>query len=135
MSDEKKTNKLNVGRLKKKNLKVWLPVMDEFRILARHISQSHFEELSDKCTASKPDPKDPRKTISERDEKLFREELAVAVVEEWDGIEDDDAPFPATRENLGYLMEECTEFRMTVMDVPLSLERMLAAERAANEKN
>jgi hypothetical protein len=32
-------------------------------------------------------------------------------------------------------MRECTEFRLLVMNTPLSLERMLAAEREAAEKN
>lgn len=124
---------MDIQRLKKNDLKVWLPLMDEVEVLVRHITQGEFDAISKQATAVKFDKNHVKR--EERDEEQFRSLLARAVVLDWRGIKDGDDPYPCTPENMDYLMRECTEFRLLVMDVPLSLERMLAAEKAAAEKN
>lgn len=126
---------INVGRLKRKDLKVWLPIIEEFRILARYLSQTEYDRITKLATIVKPDPDDSTKTIQERDDIIFRRELGIAVIEAWDGVEEDGAEFPATPENIAYMMEECTELRLKVFNIPLSLELMLQEDRKANEKN
>ena len=116
---------MDVSRLKKKNLTAWLPLMDEVKVKCRHISQSEFDAISEAAADRK----------GKKDDKKFRSDLARKVVVDWDGIDDEGEDFPCTPENIDYLMEECTEFRLLVLDVPLSLERMLAAERDAERKN
>lgn len=118
---------MDISRLKKRNLTAWLPLNDEGDVLihCKHISQSDFDALDESCT--------DRKGV--RDNKKFRSALAQAVVIDWKGIDDDGAEFPATPENIDYMMSESTEFRLLIMDVPLSMEKMLAAEKEAARKN
>jgi hypothetical protein len=115
---------MNVARLKRKDLTAWLPMMDEVEICCRHISQSQFDAISEASTKG-----------GKRDEKKFRSALARAVVVDWRGLEEDGEPFACTPENVDWLMEESTEFRLLVMDAPLSLNKMLAAEQEAERKN
>lgn len=125
---------MDVRRLKNNDLKVWLPMMDGVEVLTRHVSQREFDAISKQATAVKVDPV-TRQRREERDEQKFRSLLARAVVLDWRGINDGEEAFPCTPENIDYLVEECTEFRILVMDAPLSLERMLAAEKEAERKN
>lgn len=118
---------MDVSRLKKKNLTAWLPLGDDdtVQILCRHISQSEFDEIDASATDKK----------GVRDNSKFRTSLAQAVVKDWSGIDDDGAEFPPTPENIDYLMNESTSFRLLVMDAPLSMGKMLAAEKEAKRKN
>ncbi len=118
---------MDISRLKKKNLTAWLPLGDDdtVQILCRHISQSEFDALDEAATDKK----------GVRDNALFRSALAQAVVKDWSGIDDDGAEFPPTPENIDYLMAESTSFRLLVMDAPLSMSKMLAAEKEALRKN
>lgn len=118
---------MDISRLKKKNLTAWLPLGDdkEVKILCRHISQSEFDVIDEVSTDDK----------GVRDNKMFREALAQAVVKDWTGINEDGAEFPPTPENINYLMAESTSFRLLVMDAPLSMSKMLAAEKEALRKN
>uniref|UniRef100_A0A831U061 Uncharacterized protein n=1 Tax=Geobacter metallireducens TaxID=28232 RepID=A0A831U061_GEOME len=125
---------MDIRRLKNNDLKVWLPMMDGVEVLARHVTQREFDAISRQATEVRSDPV-TRTRREERDEQQFRSLLARAVVLDWRGISDGEAPFPCTPENIDYLVEECTEFRLLVMDAPLSLERMLAAEKEAERKN
>ncbi len=125
---------MDVRRLKNNDLKVWLPMMDGVEVLARHVSQREFDAISKQATEVKVDPV-TRQRREERDEQMFRSLLARAVVLDWRGVTDGGEPFPCIPENIDYLVEECTEFRILVMDAPLSLERMLAAEKEAERKN
>ena len=125
---------MDISRLKSKDLKVWLPLFDDVEVLCNHISQSQFEALRRKCATHRFDPKTHQR-IEEVDDERFRAELGRAVVVDWAGIKEGDEDYPCTPENIDYLMRECTEFRLLVMNTPLSLERMLAAEREAAEKN
>lgn len=115
---------MNVARLKRKDLTAWLPLMDEVTIKCRHISQSEFDAISEAADRG-----------GKRDEKKFRSALARAVVQDWQGIDEDGQPFACTPENIDWLMEESTEFRLLVMDAPLSLKKMLTAEQEAERKN
>lgn len=125
---------MDISRLKKKNLRVWLPMMDGVEVLCCHLSQPDFDAISAACITTKFDNRTHRR-LEERDDKKFRAELGKAIVEDWRGIDDEGKPYPCTPENVVYLMEECTEFRLLVMDAPLSLERMLAAEKEELGKN
>lgn len=125
---------MDVRRLKNNDLKVWLPMMDGVEVLARHVSQREFDAISKQATEVKVDPV-TRQRREERDEQKFRSLLARAVVLDWRGVTDGEETFPCIPENIDYLVEECTEFRILVMDAPLSLERMLAAEKEAERKN
>ena len=118
---------MDISRLKKKNLTAWLPLGDDntVQILCRHISQSEFDALDEAATGKK----------GVRDNAAFRSALARAVVKDWSGIDDDGAEFPPTPENIDYLMSESTSFRLLVMDAPLSMSKMLAAEKEALRKN
>jgi len=112
---------MDVSRLKKKDLKAWLPLDDDgdVEILCRHISQSEFDAIDEAATDKK----------GTRDNNKFRSDLAKAVVQDWRGIDDDGADYPCTPDNIDYLMEESTSFRLLIMDAPLSMKKMLAAER------
>lgn len=125
---------MDISRLKKKDLRVWLQMMDGVEIQCRHLSQSEFDRIVADSTIVKFDPRSHRR-VEERDDAKFRADLANAVVVDWKGIEEDGQPFPFSKENVAFLMEECTEFRMLVMDAPLSLEKMLEAEQAELKKN
>lgn len=118
---------MDVSRLKKKNLTAWLPLGDDedVQILCRHISQREFDDLDEAATDKK----------GVRDNNKFRSSLAQAVVKDWTGIDDDGADFPPTPENIDYLMAESTTFRLLVMDAPLSMGKMLVAEKEAKRKN
>lgn len=117
---------MNVGRLKRKDLKAWLPLDsdEEVRILCRHVSQAEFDVI-DESTRDKK---------GVRDAKEFRSALANAVVEEWEGIHDDGSDFPCTKENIDYLAEESTSFRLLITGAPLSMEKMLEAEKESIRK-
>lgn len=125
---------MDISRIKKKDLRVWLPLMEGVEVQTRHLPQGEYDAISAATTVTRFDPKSHRR-IDERDEKRFRSELARAIVVDWRGITDDGTAFPCTPENIDYLMLECTEFRLLVLDAPLSLEKMLALEKAAAEKN
>lgn len=125
---------MDIARLKKKDLKVWLPLTEEVEVLARYISQSAFDAVSKEATETRFNPKSHQR-VEERDEAKFRQLLAKAVVEDWRGMQEDGKPYPCTPENITYLMEEWTEFRLLVMDAPLSMEKMLACEKDAAAKN
>ena len=118
---------MDVSRLKKKNLRAWLPLGSDgaVMVLCRHISQSEFDKLDEDATDSK----------GVRDNQKFRSALGRAVVQDWNGIEDDGHVHPCTPENIDYLMAESTDFRLLVMDAPLSMTKMLAAERESVRKN
>ncbi len=118
---------MDVSRLKKKNLTAWLPLDDDadVMVLCRHLTQSEFDDIDAAATDGK----------GKRNNKKFRKDLALAIVSDWTGISDDGAPFPPTPENIAYLMEESTSFRLLVMDAPLSMEKMLAAEKESLRKN
>lgn len=137
---------MDIARLKKGALVVWLPIFDDIEVQCAHIPQSEYDEISAEAVEIKFDPKSHRRT-EVRDDKKFRSLLGRRVVKAWrgkpgkngedggPGFTDGDQPFPCTPENIDYLMEESTEFRLLVMDAPLSLEKMLATEKAATEKN
>lgn len=114
---------MDVSRIKNKNLVVWLPLMDGVEVQCRFISQSQFDVIDNESTVN-----------GKRSDKLFRSKLANAVVADWKGIVDGDAEFACTPENIDYLVEESTEFRLLVMDTPLSLSKMMAAERETEKK-
>jgi hypothetical protein len=125
---------MDISRLKKKNLKVWLFLMEGVEVCCRHIAQSEFDAIDKAAVETRIDPKTRRK-VESRDEKAFRSALARAVVQDWRGIKEGDQDYPCTPENIDYLMEDCTEFRLLVLDAPLSMEKMLAAEKGETEKN
>lgn len=118
---------MDVSRLKKKNLKAWLPLGGDgaVMVLCRHISQSEFDALDEDATDSK----------GVRDNKKFQSSLARAVVQDWSGIDEEGEVYPCVPENIDYLMAESTDFRLLVMDAPLSMTKMLAAERESVRKN
>lgn len=125
---------MDVQRLKKRDLQVWLDLDDEVQVLCRHISQSQFDDIKAGVTRIVYDPK-LRDNRDEIDNQAFRSALGRAIVADWKGLVSGADPYPCTSENIDYLMEECTEFRLLVLGTPLSFSRMLAAEKAANEKN
>jgi hypothetical protein len=125
---------MDISRLKKNDLRVWLPLADGVEVLARYISQARFDAISRQAEETRFDPKSHQKTV-ERNEVKFRSLLAQEVVEDWRGLLDDGEPYPCTPEHIDYLVEEWTEFRLLVMDAPLSLEKMLAIEKESAGKN
>lgn len=125
---------MDIAKLKTNSPQVWLPLVDGVEVLCRHLSQRAFDAISKDCRSIKIDPLTQAKT-EEINEPKFRTLLARAVVVDWRGLEEDGAPWPCTPENIDYLMEECTEFRLLVRGAPLSLGRMLAAEKEATAKN
>ena len=125
---------MDVSRIRKKNINVWLPLFEDVEVLCQYLSQKDFDEISEQATTHRHDPKTHRR-VSEQDAKQFRQLLARAVVKDWRGMEDEGKPYPCSPENIDYMMENCTEFRLLVLDAPLSLERMLTAEKEDQEKN
>ncbi len=132
----------DVALLRKRNLKAWVSVDEEVSILARYISQAEWEELKAQCTETILNPITNQTDIKE-DMPAFRALLGERVVSDIVGLVDsedlDDSgnvkPFPATPANIAMLMEEWTEFRLTVMGVPMSFERMLDLAKAQTTKN
>lgn len=122
----------NVGRVKRE-LVVVVPFMDDSNVTMRHMGQSRYEALRKACSCVKFNPKSHIKEES-IDEEKFRKALVNETVLDWD-FEEDGQPFPCTQENREYLMEESTDFRLLVLDVPLSLEKMLAIEKENERKN
>lgn len=125
---------MDIRRLRNNDLKVWLPLLDEAEVLVRHIPQREYDEILARCRAVRFNPKTHRRE-EEIDDAKFRSELARAAVCDWRNLVDGDEPYPCTAENIDYLVQECTEFRLLVMDAPLSLEKMLAAEKETATKN
>lgn len=132
----------DVASLRKRNLKAWIPVDEEVKVLARHISQAEWEEIRSECsTVSVNGITGKSETVI--DEARFRGEIGRRVVEDVTGLEDSDStdsegralPFVVTPENIDLLMSEWTEFRMTVMDTPLSFGRMQGLAKAQLIKN
>lgn len=125
---------MDISRLRKKDLKVWILLFDGVEVLCRHLTQSAFDEIQRQCRSVRFDPRSHEKT-EEIDDAKFRSLLARAVVVDWRGLTDDGQGWPCTPENIDYFMEECTEFRLLVRGAPLSLEKMLALDREAAAKN
>lgn len=125
---------MDISRLKKKDLKVWLPLFDDVDVLCRHIPQGEFDAIKAAATSVRFDPRTHQR-VEKLDDRRFRADLATAVVEEWRGLKDGDSDFPCTPENIEFMMQECTEFRLLVLDAPCSLDKMLSAEKAELEKN
>lgn len=124
---------MDISRLKKKNLKVWLPLFDDVDVLCRHIPQSEFDAIKAAATTVEFDRRHQR--VEKINDQKFRIALGHAVVEDWKGLKDDGVEFPCTPGNIEFLMTESSQFRLLVMDAPLDLERMIEAERAELEKN
>lgn len=108
--------------------------MDDVEVLCRHIPQDEYDTILKQAVKTTFNPKNHLRQ-EERDDQKFNSLLARAVVLDWRGMDDAGQPFPCTPENIDYLMEKLTEFRLLVIGTPLSFERMLAAERAVTEKN
>lgn len=125
---------MDIAKIKSKALKAWLPLFDGVDVLCRFVPQSRFDALQEQCMEVSFDPKTHQKAKKLNNE-LFRTELAKEVVEDWRGLVDGDQAFPCTAENIEFMMCECTEFRLLVLDAPLSLEKMVEMERAEQEKN
>jgi len=125
---------MDISRISKKQIQVWLPLMDGVEVLCRHLAQDEYDAILKQSVKTTFNPKTHLKQ-EERDEQRFNSLLARAVVLDWQGLDDAGQPFPCSPENIDYLMEKLTEFRLLVIGTPLSFERMLAAERAVTEKN
>jgi hypothetical protein len=125
---------MDISRLKKKDLRAWLPLVEGVEVLCRFLNQSEIDLLRKEATEIRMDPKDGKR-IEARDEKKFLSLLGRAVVSDWRGMCDGDQDFPCTPENVDFLMDEYGEFRMLVVTVPNSFERMIAVEKAQTEKN
>ena len=125
---------MDISRLKKDDLRVWVPLFEGVEVLCRYIPQTEFDKILAESKEIKFHPKSHQKQ-EVQDPKAFRSALARAVVQDWRGLKDGAADFPCTPENIDYLMEELTDFRTLVTGVPLSLEKMIEVEKAALEKN
>ena len=125
---------MDVSRIKKNDLQAWLPMMDGVEVLCAHLGNSEYRALRKQALTIKFDPRSKAKVEELDDEKLIGL-IAEKVVKDWRGITDGDQEFPCTPENIDYLVRECSEFRMLMMDAPLSMEKMLDAEKAETEKN
>jgi len=125
---------MDISRLKKKDLQAWLELTAEVEILCHYVDQGEIDRIKAESTITRVNPKTGLKT-EERDEPKFRSLLGRAVVKNWKGLRDGEKDFPCTPENIDYLMDDYAEFRVLVFSVPMSFERMLAAEKAQAEKN
>jgi capsule polysaccharide modification protein KpsS len=132
----------DVARLRKKDLKAWVPVDDEVRILCRYISQADWEDLRAQSSETTINTTTGLAEIKE-DKNLFNLLLAARVVIDVEGLVDSDdldeqgnsRPLKITSENIELLMTDWTEFRLAVRDAPLSFERMLILEQEQKKKN
>lgn len=123
---------LDISKLKTGGTRVWVTIVDEFRAQFTHISQDEYEDIKKSCQIS--EEKDGKLETS-TDETAFRHKLAERVTVNWEGIADGDVPYLCTPENVRYISDKVTEFRLALFDKPLSLNRMLAAEREAQKKS
>lgn len=133
---------MNVGKLK--TLKAWFPHPEDptVRVLIRHVPQDEYDAIYDECT---------RLAVAESgefslagglpetviDQKSYRSALGRAAVLDFTGYTDgdDDHPYACTPEAIDYLMEVDGGFRLLVRTKCLSFQAVLAAEKAALEKN
>lgn len=125
---------MDISRIKKRDLRVWLPLFEGVEVLCRHLQQRDYDALRKECSTVSFHPK-THQPVETLDEVRFRSALGRTIVEDWRGLEDDGADYPCTPENIDYLMESLTEFRLLVVGAPLSLERMIQSEKALAEKN
>lgn len=131
---------MDISRLRKKNIRVWLPITEGVEVFCGHLTQSEWEEAKEQSTAIVFNRSNNSKTEN-FDIKKFRALLVKKIVFDIRGLTDGEdehgnpLPFECTPENLEYLMHEWTEFRTAVMDTPLSLEKMLAEEKEVERKN
>lgn len=132
----------DIARLRNKDLKAWIPVDAEVRILCRYISQAEWEEIRTLSTITTLDPLTGL-TVNTEDKNKFNSILAARAVLDVEGLIDSDTldadgnalPLILTPENIDLLMSDWTEFRLAVRDIPLSFERMLNLDREQNKKN
>jgi hypothetical protein len=128
----------NVSRIDKTRPELWIPFLDDpdTRVKVRHLTQDEFENIIEAAIVTTFNPKTHGKEKT-RDDKKYREMLVDAVVIDWEGFVDGDKgdAYPCTSENRHFLMEKSTDFRMVVMDAPLSLQKMLDIEMEQNIKN
>lgn len=127
---------MDIGKFREGGFVAWLPLLpgvdDTPEILCGYLSQKEYDEAREKATAYKGEG---QQRTAETDEKKMRRLISRQIVRDWRGLEDDGSPYPCTPENIDYLMEVCTEFRMLVMGAPMSLAAMLQAEKEALRKN
>ena len=123
---------LDVSKIKTGGTRAWVPIVDEFRAQFTHISQDEYDALRESCKIK--EEKDG-KLVGTLDEDLFRHELAARVTVAWEGIADGDAPYLCTPENINYISDKVTEFRVALFGKPLSLAAMLDAAREQQKKS
>lgn len=130
---------MDISRLRKRDIKAWIPVEDEVDVECRHISQGEWEEIKEEATTVTVEKDGTQK--KDFDNKKFRSLLGRRAVTNirglTDGIDDQERPLPfqVTPENIDMLMEEWTEFRLAVMGSPMKLSVMLKLEREQLTKN
>ena len=123
---------LDVSKLKTGGTRAWVSIVDEFRVQFTHISQDEYEALKESCQVR--EEKDGQLT-KELDETEFRHKLAERVTTNWDGLVDGDDPYPCVPDNIHFISDKVTEYRIALFDKPLSLTRMLEAEREEQKKS
>jgi hypothetical protein len=132
---------MDVSRLRKRDIKAWVPVDDEVKVLCSHIDQEEWEDLKNQATTVEIANQQTGETEKTLDPILFRNLVGRRVVLGTEGLTDgkddqgNDLPFETTPANVDMLMARWTEFRLTVMGSPLLLGKMLSLEKEQLVKN
>ncbi|MDD2310798.1 MAG: hypothetical protein PHH91_14580 [Desulfuromonadaceae bacterium] len=123
---------LDISKVETGGTRVWVPILEGFRAQFTHIAQDEYDALRKSCQVL--EEKDG-KLEGPVDETAFRHKLAMRVTTAWEGIGDGDAPYPCTPDNIKYISDKVTEYRLALFSKPLSLTLMLAAEREEQKKS
>lgn len=122
---------LDISKIKTGGTVAWVTILDVFRVQFTHIAQDEYDALRESCKTGEATNGELVRTL---DEMAFRHKLAERVTVGWEGIADGDSPYLCTPENIRYISDKMTEFRLALFDKPLSLGLMLAAEREEKKK-
>jgi hypothetical protein len=132
---------MDISRLRKGEIKAWVPVDDEVKVLCAYIDQPTWEELQKEATTTEVLDSKTGETRETLDKVLFRRLLGRRAVLDIQGLTDgvdgagQPVPLAVTQANIDLLMDGWTEFRLAVMGTPLILRKMVVLQMEQEKKN
>lgn len=142
LSSHQKGLRMNIAGLRNKTIKAWVQVDDEVKVLCNYLPQQEWEELKKEATLVEVIDAAAGTSRETLNQKTFRQLVGRRVVVDVAGLTDgidesskEPLPFQITPENIDLLMEEWTEFRLTILGTPMILKNMLQLQAEQEKKN